>query len=102
MSTIMQVCEETGLTYRQVDNWINQGYLEGSSYLRGIGSGTYRSLSASQVLQLKRMAELIRCGFTIKAAAHISAAQGHAGEDPTVTLPGGWVLTDLARWRAMQ
>lgn len=70
--TTQQLCHITGLTMRQIDHWIRQGYVRSDTRNERSGTGIPRTFSGEQVRIAKRMAALVRCGFTPSAAAHLA------------------------------
>lgn len=60
-----------GVTTRQIDYWIRQGYLD----VEAKGSGRQRLIPAEELPRLALLADLHSAGFTVAAAAqHASGA----------------------------
>lgn len=57
-----------GITYRQLDHWIRQGYIGGGNP----GSGHQRELSIEEFAELAAMAALVKAGFTPAVAAQMA------------------------------
>lgn len=67
MTTVTDLVEETGLTYRQLDWWIRQGYVACEDPTPG--SGFTRVLTDEQADFVRTMSDLIKIG-TGAAKAH--------------------------------
>ena len=58
--TSSEVCQRTGLTYRQLDYWTRQGFVE--PVVAAAGQGSNRLFDAAAVRAIKRrLAALDRC-----------------------------------------
>jgi hypothetical protein len=66
MPSLHNVCERAGISYRQGDHWIRKGYIHVEDAL--IGSGLHRELTLGEAAQFVAVGQLIRAGFTLKAA----------------------------------
>jgi DNA-binding transcriptional MerR regulator len=79
-----RAADRVGITYRQLDHWIRQGYIRASLP----GSGNPRDISGAEAEVLRYMAALVSSGVQPTMAAHL-ARRLAAGE--TVHL-GFWQL----------
>ena len=72
----MRIDEEIGVSYRQIDWWMRQGYLN----VTGNGSGTMRNFTNVEKEVARLMGRLVRVGFAPKSAAGIArvAVEEHA------------------------
>lgn len=70
MSTAVELAEETGLTYRQLDWWIRQGYVECDDPTPG--SGTARELTDDQADFVRTMADLVKIGTGARKAHQLT------------------------------
>ena len=59
-----QVCNLVGITYRQLDYWARTGSDRPS--IRSHGSGSQRSYSFSDIVQLKVVKRLLDAGMSLK------------------------------------
>lgn len=66
-----QVCEITGVTYRQLDYWVRTGIVAPSICCGGQGSGTQRRWSAADVVRVAAVARLLAEGYTLQAARRL-------------------------------
>lgn len=74
----LEVCEQTGCTYRQLDYWTRQGWL--IAEVDAKGSGSQRAYSEVTVKIVKHAVALISAGLTPETAlrgATIIAETGH-------------------------
>lgn len=71
MITSEQILDHCGITYRQLDYWVRQGYLHPRDR-RKEGSGHPRDFSTGELAVAARMARLVDRGFNVKAAATIA------------------------------
>jgi DNA-binding transcriptional MerR regulator len=62
-----QVCKIVGITYRQLDHWDRTG-LKSPSLVQAKGSGTQRSYSYQDVLELRIIKQLLDAGVTLQRA----------------------------------
>lgn len=67
--TVARVCEEAGITYRQLDYWLRCGYVrrEGDRPAKP-GSGHSRNLTDDEVRQLIVMGALVTAGIRADVA----------------------------------
>lgn len=56
------------ITYRQLDHWIRQGYVQGGTP----GSGNARDLSELETEVLQHMSTFVRAGFPPRLAARFA------------------------------
>jgi DNA-binding transcriptional MerR regulator len=66
----VEVCRQTGLTYKQVDTWARWGYLRPRQ--TGPGSGHLREWSQAEVDIARMMARLVALGITPENAAVVA------------------------------
>jgi DNA-binding transcriptional MerR regulator len=93
MLSTVQVCQRTGLTYRQIDYWTQTGLIPGCS--GSVGSGTWRGFTEQQAEFASALAVLTRAGLSLRVAAEALADQiSPDGDLPTVlNLAGGVTVT---------
>ena len=77
-----------GLTYRQLDHWLNRGFIKARN--PHPGSGNSRSLTPGEVKVLKAMLPLVQAGIAPDKAAPIARKLVRSGK---ATLPNGLTLT---------
>jgi hypothetical protein len=73
----VEVCRQTGLTYRQLDYWCRQGWLQPEAYSRGnakpgYGPGWDRRWSQAELDVAQMMARLVALGVTAQRAAVVA------------------------------
>lgn len=56
-----EVCQEVGITYRQLDYWQRKGYVEAD--VTASGSGTHRGWSPMNVSLVACIADLVEAGY---------------------------------------
>ena len=69
------ILAQTDITYRQLDYWVRQGWL--NPHHNG-GSGTSRDFTGDEYTVAIRMARLVNRGFTPAAAARVARASVEA------------------------
>ena len=62
--TADQVCEQTGVSYRQLDWWIRTGLV--SPLNDGLGTGSVRAFTEDDVRQVRTIAHLRELGFELE------------------------------------
>lgn len=70
MRSVEVALDVCGITYRQLDYWVRQGYIKPKP--GATGTGHTRDFSDHEIAVAARMARLIDRGFTPKAAARIA------------------------------
>jgi DNA-binding transcriptional MerR regulator len=86
-----EVCNLAGITYRQMDYWLRNGYIvRDRDEAVSPGSGMPRHFSQSEAEQFAVIAKLVRCGLRTDVAA--VAAKTYNGAE-TIRLPGGALLS---------
>jgi len=93
-----ELCTLTGITYRQADYWVRQGYLLASG---GGGSGIKRFHDLSEVRVAAGLAQLLRAGCWSAEQAAVSIRSLPPEENGTILLDSDGFLTDdldVARW----
>jgi hypothetical protein len=83
------VVSATGATYRQIDYWVRQGYINPTPRINGAGSGTPRVWPAEELKVAREMAVLVAVGL-LPDAAHRAARSGG------VLAPGVRIVVDQA------
>lgn len=91
---LIDLMEETGVSYRQADHWCANGYVRvewfsrAANYsvpaVKGMGSGKVRRLSPGEARVFRRMAKLVAAGFPPKTASNIA----RLGDPPWKLAPG--------------
>lgn len=71
MISAMDLAVEAGVTYRQFDYWVEQGFVHAKDEDRP-GSGNHRSFSGVEAEICLLMARLVSVGFTPTKAAEIA------------------------------
>jgi DNA-binding transcriptional MerR regulator len=71
MLSSAEVCRQTGLTYRQVDQWTNHRYLR-PTQPTGHGTGHNRIFSQTELDIARMMARLVLLGVTAQQAARVA------------------------------
>jgi DNA-binding transcriptional MerR regulator len=66
MFTSEELAGAAGISYRRLDFWVRKGHVPGASLP---GSGFQRHFTSAQASVVLRIAELVRHGFTLAAAA---------------------------------
>lgn len=74
-----QLARDLGVSFRQLDYWIRKGYL-GPRLAVNPGQGQYRTFSPVERRLAVLIAEGLRAGFTLKAAAHRAALSINKGD----------------------
>jgi DNA-binding transcriptional MerR regulator len=64
----MTAAERVGITYRQLDYWIRQGFIKGALP----GTGHPRSITGAEFRVLERMATLVKAGVEPQAAGKMA------------------------------
>lgn len=68
-----ELCRAADITYRQLDHWCRQGYIEPYGDIGATpGSGNVREFSPKMVRKAKSMKCLIDIGFEVQLAARIA------------------------------
>src|SRR4249920_1373223 len=93
MTTSVSLAESCGITYRQMDHSIRQGYV--LEAVPAPGSGHERTINGHEAAVCARMAGLIRAGFRVDAAARIARETVSSGQR-VADLGGGVRLTFTA------
>jgi DNA-binding transcriptional MerR regulator len=78
--TSAEVCQQTGITYKQLDAWSHWGYLHPSFVTResepkpwhGGGSGYDRRFDQAEVEVARMMARLVNLGVSAQQAAKVA------------------------------
>jgi len=94
-----ELCDLTGITYRQADYWIRQGYLRCLN--PGQGSGTRRRHPRREAEVAWGLAQLLSSGCTVGAQVADSLRSLPPGWHGNVLFDAMGVLTDdldVARW----
>jgi DNA-binding transcriptional MerR regulator len=66
-----EVCRQTGLTYRQLDQWTNHRYLR-PTQPTGHGTGHNRIFDQAETDVARMMARLVALGVTAQQAARVA------------------------------
>lgn len=77
MTTSVQLVDELGISYRQLDYWIRQGWL--TPHNAHSGSGSQRDFRGSELTVAKRMGRLVAIGFHPALAARIARSSLERG-----------------------
>jgi DNA-binding transcriptional MerR regulator len=72
MPSSMQVAEQAGVTYRQLDHWVSRGWLHPESV--GTGTGHERHWPPREVRQAQDMGRLVQFGIPPELAHRIARA----------------------------
>lgn len=87
MNTPEVLAAVPGLTYRQLDHWLNRGFIRARD--PHPGSGVARSLTPGEVKVLQTMYLLVQAGFAPDRAARLARTlnrHGNASVGPRLTL----------------
>lgn len=82
-----------GISYRQLDHWIRQGYIAATT----LGTGYPREMNSIEVRVVVLMAHLVASGLTVATAADIArtaieTAQSRVtSKGLTFEIPRGWM-----------
>lgn len=95
-SSARLLAEVPGLSYRQLNHWLYQGYVPGGGELLR-GSGRQRVWSPEQILHIRHMAHLVGLGLRPEVAAEAAAGAVLSGE--RVTWPPGQEFQPIYSWR---
>lgn len=100
---LIDLMEETGVSYRQADHWCANGYVTVEWYRRdagysipaskGMGSGKIRRLAPEEARVFRIMAKLVAAGFPPKTASSIA----RLGEPPWELTPGVTLILEDSR-----
>ena len=86
-----EVCAHAGITYRQMDYWLRNGYIvRDRDEPAQPGSGMPRHFSQGEAEQFVIIAKLVRCGIRTDVAAE---AVKHYDGETTIRLPNGALLS---------
>jgi DNA-binding transcriptional MerR regulator len=66
MTALVTVCKQAGISYKQGDHWIRQGYVEVQD--QNVGQGFPRDITDEEAKQFHMIAQLLDHGFTLKSA----------------------------------
>jgi DNA-binding transcriptional MerR regulator len=55
--TSTEMCKRTDVTYRQLDYWVNSGYI--TPEIPGIGSGQQRKWGEHQIVTLRKLRDIM-------------------------------------------
>jgi DNA-binding transcriptional MerR regulator len=83
-----ELASAAGISYRQLDTWTTRRYLRPDR--PAAGTGTVRVWTADEAAVARRMAGLVRAGFTVEAAARLARYPAGAVE----LAPGVTVVID--------
>lgn len=96
MTAVHDLAEEFGVSFRQLDYWIRQGYLHTAPNEK-TGSGYLRQMEDSEVKIAHYMVRLVNAGLTVNTAALCARRFVVEGTRET-TLPGGVVIKVRKRY----
>jgi DNA-binding transcriptional MerR regulator len=85
-----ELASAAGISYRQLDTWTTRQHLHPDR--RSPGSGARRQWTNDEAAVARRMAGLVRAGFTVEAAARLARHPAGAVElapGVTVVIGGG-------------
>jgi DNA-binding transcriptional MerR regulator len=83
--SVQEVCEYTGLTYRQLDFWVRRQFLKPARALPG--SGTSRVWTSEELKVARKMAVLVEAGLTVEAAERAARNRGELAPGVRVLFP---------------
>lgn len=84
-----ELAEQVGVTYRNLDYWIRQGWLD--SHVAARGSGSHRWFTIAQVRHAALMVRLVRAGITPSRASGLAVALARTGSAELA--PDLWLIT---------
>jgi DNA-binding transcriptional MerR regulator len=76
VTAVPQELRDTGITYRQLDHWVTQGYLFAGGRT---GSGNPREWPLAEIEVARRMVRLVRAGLRPDVAAEVAADMANNG-----------------------
>lgn len=82
MTAIPDALRQTGISYRQLDYWVRQGWLR-PEYPHA-GSGTRREWTNDELDVAVRMAKLVKAGLAHDIAANVARKGSEAWLSPNV------------------
>jgi len=92
-SQARRIADEVGISYRQLDHWIAQGWVSDRLKGRFTGSGHERSFNPEEIEVVMLAASLVN-GFGV--GAEKACAIAHMTLQGLPTRYGGWVLQRIA------